>query len=132
MLVGSLLQELPSIDLIMAVDNTKEFHEENLSRNKTHYTYFIRSTKGKLVHKIQDMAARVHFNHTKLTASEHIKELSNGEASQVQIRYGIISLDDMLRDLQHWETLLTSSFMQRPFEVLERGGRYEEVQQMQM
>ena len=36
----------------MAVANTKDFHEENLARNKTHYTYFVRSTKGKIVHHI--------------------------------------------------------------------------------
>jgi hypothetical protein len=34
----------------------------------------------------------------------------------VNIRYGIIELADLLRDL---ETLLTSTFMQRPFDILE-------------
>ena len=115
----------------MAVANTKDFHEENLARNKTHYTYFVRSTKGKIVHHIQDMAARMHFNHTTINSSEHIQQISNGETDRVKIRYGIIQIDDMLRDLHHWETLLSSSFMQRPYEVLERGGRYDEVQAMQ-
>lgn len=63
------------------------------------------------MHKIQDMGARLHFNHIELSENEQIKEISNGEADKVKIRYGVISLDDMLRDLQHWETLLTSSFM---------------------
>ena len=87
--------------------------------NKNHYTYFVRSTKGKVVHWIQECAARMHFNHMHIDASEHIKQISNGEAKNVKIRYGVIAFDDMLRDLQHWETLLTSSFMQRPYEVLE-------------
>ena len=109
--MSSVLKQLPSIDLIMAVENTKAFHEENIQRNKTHYNYFARSTGGKIVHKIQDMGARLHFNHIELSENEQIKEISNGEADKVKIRYGVISLDDMLRDLQHWETLLTSSFM---------------------
>eukprot|EP00353_Schmidingerella_taraikaensis_P010788 CAMPEP_0185572688 /NCGR_PEP_ID=MMETSP0434-20130131/4571_1 /TAXON_ID=626734 ORGANISM="Favella taraikaensis, Strain Fe Narragansett Bay" /NCGR_SAMPLE_ID=MMETSP0434 /ASSEMBLY_ACC=CAM_ASM_000379 /LENGTH=62 /DNA_ID=CAMNT_0028188651 /DNA_START=170 /DNA_END=358 /DNA_ORIENTATION=+ len=62
----------------MAVANTKDFHEENLSRNKTHYTYFMRSTRGKVVHKIQDAAARMHFNHMTIESSDLIKEMTNG------------------------------------------------------
>jgi len=32
----------PEFDLIMAVNNPKEFHEMNLADNKDHYTYFVR------------------------------------------------------------------------------------------
>lgn len=46
---------------------------------------------------------------------------ADGKPQLVNIRYGIIELDDMLRDLEHWETLLVSSFMQRPSEVIEEG-----------
>jgi len=111
-------QQAPQIDLILAVANTKEFHVENLRKNKTHYTYFVRSTRGKVVHYIQEYGARMHFNHMKLSNIEQIKQMSNGETCSLDVRYGVISLDDMLRDLQHWETLLSSSFMQRPHEVL--------------
>ena len=45
-------QQLPSIDLILSVENTKEFHVENMKLNKNHYTYFVRSTSGKAVHWI--------------------------------------------------------------------------------
>lgn len=107
--------ELPSIDLILAVENTKEFHAENLKRNKKHYTYFVRSTYGFAVHWIQDMAARMHFNHVKLNTSEHTDclrhETEEECPKEINIRYGVIALDDMVRDLHHWETLLTSSFM---------------------
>ena len=125
---------MPSIDLILAVENTKDFHTENLSRNKRHYTYFVRSTYGKAVHVIQDVAARMHFNHTKIAATEHIKGLSDGEGDapdEINIRYGVIAYDDMLRDLQHWETLAASSFMQRPYEVLCQDEQHDEVEAMQ-
>jgi hypothetical protein len=32
----------------------------------------------------------------------------------VKFRYGIVEYSDMIRDLKYWETLLTSTFMQRP------------------
>ena len=51
----------------------------------------------------------------------------------MKIRYGVIDLDDMLRDLEHWETLLTSSFMQRPHETLIQGGpEIEELQKLNL
>ena len=101
----------PTIDLILTVENSRQFHEENLAKNKHHYTYFVRSTKGFIVHKIQDAAARMHFNQLTLEENEFVKEISDGEQTSLKIRYGVISTEDMLRDLEHWETLLTSSFL---------------------
>ena len=95
----------------MAVENSRTWHEENIKANKGHYTLFARSTSGRVVHAIQQYGARMHFNHMKLGDCEQIRSLNGGQACPVKIRYGIINLDDMLRDLQHWETLLTSSFM---------------------
>ena len=74
----------------------------------------------------------MHFNHMELAHNDTIKEMSNGEQDKVKIRYGVISLDDMLRDLQHWETLMASSFMQRPHEILQDGGsNLDEIRQKQ-
>jgi len=69
----------------------------------------------------------VHFNYMDLKTNEHCKTISDDESCDFKIRYGVIELDDMLRDLQHWETLLTSSFMMRPYEVLEKGARFDEI-----
>ena len=32
----------------MAVNDLKEFHTANLQDNKSHYTYFVQFTKGKM------------------------------------------------------------------------------------
>ena len=37
---------------------------------------------------------------------------------KIHFRYGVIGIQDMRRDLQHWETLLTSSMLQRPVKVI--------------
>ena len=76
------------------------------------------------------MGARMHFNTTTLQNVDLGQDLSDGESGSIRIRYGIIELDDMLRDLKHWETLLTSSFMQRPFEVLEKGENFDRIMEM--
>ena len=43
------VQRTPILDLILAVENTKEFHEANLKMNKHHYTYMAQWTKCKVV-----------------------------------------------------------------------------------
>ena len=60
----------------------------------------------------------MHFNELTLKDNEIATEISEGEETSLKIRYGVISTEDMERDLEHWETLLTSSFMQRPHEIL--------------
>jgi hypothetical protein len=34
------------------------------------------------------------------------------------LRYGVIQHEDLLRDLDYWETMLVSSMMQRPIKTL--------------
>ena len=57
----------------------------------------------------------MHFNHIRIDNCEHIFKdasmMSDGEECSVKIRYGVINMDDMLRDLQYWESLMTSSFL---------------------
>jgi len=107
------------LDLILAVDDLKEFHTANLTKefNREDYTYLARMTKGYPVYKFQNYGAKVHFN-SKNIDSPLLKEISHEEQTTVQLRYGIVEHSDMLRDLNHWETLLSASFMQRPHTVL--------------
>ena len=97
--------------------------------NKSHYTYFARSTHGLAINFIQEYGARIHFNEFR-TEGKEVLQLGASEppSPALKIRYGVMELGDMLRDLQHWETLLTSSFMQRPHETLIPGG--PEIEEM--
>lgn len=45
-------------------------------------------------------------------------ELTQKE-QKMDIRYGVIELDDLKRDLTYWETCLASSMMQRPGTILQ-------------
>ena len=57
---------MPTLDLILAVDNIPKFHEENLKLNKNHYTYMARGTNCRVVNFFQDYGAKVHFNRMKV------------------------------------------------------------------
>ena len=109
----------PKLDLIMAVDNTEKFHAENLKMNKNHYTYMNRATKCHITHKMHKWTAKVHFNEIEMQ-SDMIEQVSQGKNSSIKVRYGVISYDDLLRDLKHWETLMVSSFMMRPYHEIVR------------
>ena len=89
----------------MAVSDLKEFHQENFKMNKKHYPALARLLKHKYVTYFQERGAKVHFNYF-----EH--------ESYGWIRYGVVEYSDLLRDLKHWETLVTSSYMHRPFNII--------------
>jgi hypothetical protein len=119
------MQKRPSYDLIVAVKDLKSFHKENMAMNKNHYTYMARMTHGKVVYLAQERAARIHFNHMSLKDMAELTDEAHDPDKLVNFRYGVIELEDMLRDLQHWETLMVSTFMQRPFETINKGEHYD-------
>jgi len=61
---------MPKIDVVFAVDDLKQFHQENYALNKKHYTVMNRMTRNKLVHYFQDKGSKVHFNTMKVRDPE--------------------------------------------------------------
>lgn len=125
----------PEFDLIMAVDNCTEFHHENMKRNgKEHYTVFSRFTHGKVVKMVHDYGAKIHFNDVKVPKDRYLELLEekllpeeiDDDHDNVHFRYGIVHINDLVRDLKYWETLMVSSMMQRPIStIIECDPQYE-------
>jgi Phosphatidate cytidylyltransferase, mitochondrial len=44
------------------------------------------------------------------------------------VRYGVISYEDIVRDLTHWETMLVSTMMQRPIKTIVKNDEIWEYQ----
>ena len=101
----------PKLDVILAVNNTKEFHEQNRELNSKHYTVMARATRNKIVTYFQGKGAKVHFNYGLKFQDEDL-------GTEVDVRYGVIAYDDLVRDLRHWETLMVSQIMQRPIKTI--------------
>ena len=85
-------RKMSSGRLIVAVDDIKQFHKENLKMNKGHYTYAARLFKEKLLGYFAKYGAKIHFNTYKL---ENNKSLT----------YGVVSKQNLVQDLNLWETL---------------------------
>ena len=78
--------------VIVAVDDLKKFHRENIRLNKTHYPYTGRIFKEKFIAFFSKYGARIHFNKFQLE-------------NQKTMTYGVIKKQDLISDLNLWETL---------------------------
>ena len=100
---------------MVGVNDIRAFHDENLRTNKSHYSMAARLMKGRVVTSLQNHGAKVHFN-----------QMTNDEG-QI-IRYGVVEMQDLKHDLLYWETLVVSSFMQRPVTILKDDEEIQEAQ----
>ena len=86
--------------------------------NKEHYTMMNRLTKNYGVTYFQNRGAKVHFNYGIKMIDEELSQ-QTGEAEEIiDVRYGVIQTDDLVRDLENWETMLVSTIMQRPIKTI--------------
>lgn len=93
------------IDFIFGVSYTQHWHSINLHEHRDHY-----STVGSLgsyaVSKIQDsFGAGCYFNPYVVV---------NGTL----IKYGVVNLDTLCRDLSEWDTLYLAGRLQKPVKIL--------------
>ena len=90
------------VDLILTVNNSFKFHEENLKLNPYHYS-FLRYFGVSTITRIQETkGARIYFN-------PYVK-LNNDP--DTLYKYGIISRKHLIRDLLDWETLYVAGRLQ--------------------
>ncbi|CAF0867265.1 unnamed protein product [Adineta ricciae] len=97
------------VDLILTVNNSFKFHEENLKLNPSHYS-FLRYFGVSTITRIQETkGARIYFNpYVKLNTDP-----------DTLYKYGIISRKHLIRDLLDWETLYVAGRLQKPVRVIQ-------------
>lgn len=103
------------VGLIVAVDDLKKFHHQNIMMNKSHYPITGRLLKEKFIAYFSKYGARIHFNTFKLE-------------NQKTMKYGVIRKIDLIQDLNLWETLCASSFLMRPVNILQTDRDIEVAQ----
>ncbi|KAF2436347.1 mitochondrial import protein mmp37 [Tothia fuscella] len=93
------------IDFIFGVSYTQHWHSLNLSQHRDHYS-FLGSLGSGLVSRVQDnWGAGVYFN-PYITV--------NGTL----IKYGVVNLDTLQRDLSQWDTLYLAGRLHKPVKIL--------------
>ena len=98
------------IDFIFGVSYTQHWHSLNLHQHRDHYSAagYLRSY---LVSRIQDnWGAGVYFNPFVTV---------NGTL----IKYGVVNLDTLCRDLSSWDTMYLAGRLQKPVKILRDAPR---------
>ena len=99
-------EDPPMIDLVLVVDDPVTWHEENILKNRHHYS-FAAYGGAPLVARLQDTAARVWYNALVPVPAPW------GDGRQL-MKYGVISSKALEEDLRTWSSFYISGRMQKP------------------
>lgn len=92
------------IDLIFAVTYPEHWHSINMRYNKDHYSSLKYFGSG-VVSKFQDIGAGVYFN-------------PYVEIDGKLIKYGVVSVDNLVKDLAKWNSFYLAGRLQKPVKIL--------------
>ncbi|KAL1306182.1 hypothetical protein AAFC00_004284 [Neodothiora populina] len=107
------------IDFIFGVSHTQHWHSLNMQQHPEHYSG-LRHLGSWAVSKVQDnFGAGAYFN-PYITV--------NG----IMIKYGVVNLDTICRDLSTWDTLYLAGRLQKPVKILRDDPRVRLANQMNL
>ena len=107
------------IDFIFGVSYTQHWHSLNLQQHRSHYSA-VGSLGSYLVSRVQDnWGAGVYFN-PYITV--------NGTL----IKYGVVNLDTLCRDLSEWDSLYLAGRLQKPVKILRDDPRVRLANQVNL
>ncbi|KAF7561930.1 hypothetical protein G7046_g2217 [Stylonectria norvegica] len=92
------------IDFIFGVTHTQHWHSINMKQHRNHYSG-IASLGSGFVSRVQDWGAGVYFN-------------PYVEVNGMLIKYGVTSIDNLVRDLNHWDSLYLAGRLHKPVKIL--------------
>lgn len=100
-------QQKNMIDMVFCVDQPLQWHADNLRSNPTHYSGLGRLCGATGISHYQNkISAKVYCN--------TLVPLDNGQ----MIKYGVISTQSLIEDLQTWRYLYMAGRLHKPVEVL--------------
>ena len=118
---GSNPNQPKMIDLILWVDNPWQWHAQNLQTNAKHYAYIPRGLqKLGLFGLLQDTWAKIYYNpYVKLDET-------------TQLKYGVIALWEIEKDLLEWTTLYVAGRLQKPTLEISGDGRLDNAKKQNL
>lgn len=107
------------IDFIFGVSHTQHWHSLNMTQHPEHYSG-LRYLGSYTISRIQDsFGAGVYFN-----------PFIN--VNGVMIKYGVVNLDTICRDLSEWDTLYLAGRLQKPVKILRDDPRVRLANQINL
>jgi translocator assembly and maintenance protein 41 len=99
------------LDFIFVVDDSLSWHNSNLLLNSSHYS-FVSSFGPSFLTRIQRFPPGLYFNPLV-------------EVSGHKVKYGIIQMEDFIRDLSDWRDYYIAGRLQKPVKFIQTQGNQE-------
>ncbi|KAK1749825.1 mitochondrial matrix Mmp37-domain-containing protein [Echria macrotheca] len=107
------------IDFIFGVTHTQHWHSLNMKQHRDHYSSLASLGSGAVSYVQDKWGAGVYFN-------PYI--VVNG----ILIKYGVVQLDTLEKDLAEWDTLYLAGRLQKPVKILRDDPKIRLANQMNL
>ncbi len=111
-------EEKPMIDFVFWVEDSERWHAKNLENNGTDYS-LIKYLWAKNLSKIQKVWTGIYYN-------------PYVPFNDIEIKYWVIEVQDMISDLINWDTLYVAWRLQKPVEILSSTTEIDEAQKINL
>ncbi|KAG9303431.1 hypothetical protein G9A89_013757 [Geosiphon pyriformis] len=109
----------PMIDFIFGVSHPQHWHSLNLAQYPEHYSIIRMLGSGPVSFLQEKIGAGIYYN-------PYVK------IDGMLIKYGVVSIDTLCRDLLDWETLYIAGRMQKPIKILKDYARVRLANQVNL
>ncbi|KAI9014725.1 mitochondrial matrix Mmp37 [Gaertneriomyces semiglobifer] len=103
-------KEGPMVDFIFGVTHPAHWHSLNIRQNRNHYSSLALLGSGVISRVQEQTGAGIYFN-------------PDVEVAGMRIKYGVVSMDTLIRDLSDWETLYLAGRLSKPVKILRDDAR---------
>ena len=107
------------IDFIFGVSHTQHWHSLNMKQHRDHYSALAALGSGAVSYVQDKMGAGVYFNPYVVV---------NG----ILIKYGVVQLNTLEKDLAQWDTLYLAGRLQKPVKILRDDPKIRLANQMNL
>lgn len=109
------------IDIILAVQDPHSWHKRNMERHSDHYSTLARWGGPRFVAQLQvNFGAKLYFHpFVNMSINNVSRKQSYPNIIQRQIKYGVVSTQDLIHDLVHWDYLYLAGRMHKPIVSVE-------------
>ncbi|KDN49904.1 mitochondrial matrix Mmp37, partial [Tilletiaria anomala UBC 951] len=107
------------IDLIFAVQHPAHWHAVNMNLHKSHYSVLARMGGSVVLAWVQRLGAGIWY-HPYVTMGDEL------------VKYGVMDVDTLCKDLIDWDTLYVSGRMHKPVALITTDARVRLAQQVNL
>ncbi|KAK9480193.1 mitochondrial matrix Mmp37-domain-containing protein [Lipomyces japonicus] len=102
---GQTYTKKPQVDMVFGVTYSQHWHSLNMSQHPDHYSFLRRLGSGAVSYIQDNTGAGVYYN-------------PYVEINGLVIKYGVVNIDTLCRDLLSWDTLYLSGRLHKPVKIL--------------